>query len=155
MRRERSAGAIVFRKEGSKIHYLLLHYESGHWDFPKGRVEKGEDGKETVKREIREETGIEDIEFLPAFKEEIKYFYRKSYQKEKKPPLVLKEVIFYLVKTPQKRVKISFEHLGFEWLQYKRAIEKITYKNAKEVLKKANKLLLRYEKRNRLSKKSV
>ena len=56
MERERSAGAIIFREEKRKIYYLLLHYESGHWDFPKGHVEKEEKEKETVKREIREET---------------------------------------------------------------------------------------------------
>lgn len=163
MKRERSAGAIIFRKEGSKIYYLLLHYESGHWDFPKGHVEKGEDERETVKREIKEETGIENIKFLPDFEEKIKYFYRKSYDKVLKSqkrfgtraPLVLKEVGFYLVETFQKKVKISFEHLGFKWLEYKEAIERVTYKNAKEILKKAHEFLLKYEKEKRFSKKSI
>ena len=33
---ETSAGIVLFRKEESKILFLLLHYPSGHWDFVKG-----------------------------------------------------------------------------------------------------------------------
>ena len=58
---ERSAGAIIFRKEKGNIYYLLLHYEAGHWDFPKGNIEKGEKSEETAQREIKEETGLEII----------------------------------------------------------------------------------------------
>jgi len=142
MEKEKSAGAVVFRKEDSKFYYLLLHYQSGHWDFPKGHIEKGEEEKETVKREIKEETGIEDIEFIPGFRERITYFFRKSYDKNKKSPLVFKEVLFYLVKTKTKQVRISYEHTGYKWLPYNKAIKQITFKNAKEILEKANNYLL-------------
>jgi len=142
MEKEKSAGAVVFRKEDSKFYYLLLHYQSGHWDFPKGHIEKGEEEKETVKREIKEETGIEDVEFIPGFRERITYFFRKSYDKSKKPPLVFKEVVFYLVKTKTKQVRISYEHTGYKWLPYNKAIKQITFKNAKNILERANNYLL-------------
>ena len=38
---ETSAGIVLFRKEESKKLFLLLHYPSGHWDFVKGKMEKG------------------------------------------------------------------------------------------------------------------
>ena len=142
MEKEKSAGAVVFRKEDSKFYYLLLHYQSGHWDFPKGHIEKGEEEKETVKREIKEETGIEDVEFIPGFRERITYFFRKSYDKSKKPPLVFKEVVFYLVKTKTKQVRISYEHTRYKWLPYNKAIKQITFKNAKDILERANNYLL-------------
>ncbi|MCD6094594.1 NUDIX domain-containing protein [bacterium] len=141
MEKEKSAGAVVFREEDSKFYYLLLHYQSGHWDFPKGHIEKGEKEKETVRREIKEETGIQDIEFIPGFRERITYFFRKSYDKNKKPPLVFKEVVFYLVKTKTKQVRISYEHTGYKWLPYNKAIKQITFKNAKEILERANNYL--------------
>lgn len=134
MKREKSAGAIVFRKEKEPI-YLLLHYEEGHWDFPKGHVEKGETELEALKREIGEETGINDIEIIGDFKEKIQYYFK--FKKE----LISKEVVFYLAKTKTEQVKLSFEHIGFEWLSYDKAIEKLTFKNAKEILKKANEFL--------------
>jgi len=45
---ETSAGIILFRKEDSKILFLLLHYPSGHWDFIKGKMEEGESTHETA-----------------------------------------------------------------------------------------------------------
>ncbi|MCJ7787018.1 NUDIX domain-containing protein [Patescibacteria group bacterium] len=138
---ERSAGAIIFRRENDKIYYLSLHYPSPpktskeYWDLPKGHIEKGEKEIETVRREVEEETGLKDIEFVDGFKEWIKYFFKF---KEKN---ILKFVTFYLAETKEKDIKVSFEHLGFEWLSYEKAIKKLTFKNAKEILKKANEFL--------------
>lgn len=134
MEKEKSAGAIIFRKN-KETKYLILHYEMGHWDFPKGNVEKGEKEQETVKREVKEETGIEKIEILPKFKEKIRYFYRFKGQ------LRSKEVVFYLAKAKEEKVKLSFEHIGFLWLNFDKAFKKLTYKNAKEILKKADDFL--------------
>src|SRR3989338_10070131 len=108
---ETSAGAVVFRKD-KEIKYLLLHYGAGHWDFPKGNIEKGEQEKETVKREIQEETGIAEISFAEGFKERIKYFYRREGR------LISKEVVFYLCETKEENVSISHEHIGYEWLNF-------------------------------------
>ena len=135
---EKSAGAVVFRKEGNKIYYLLLYYPSGartprnYWDFPKGHIERGEKEIETVKREVKEETGLEDIKFIEGFKKWVKYFFRFQGK------TVFKIVIFYLVETKNKNVKISFEHIGYKWLPYEEALEQLLFKNAKEILKKAN-----------------
>jgi len=153
MERERSAGAVIFRREGGNVYYLLLHYESGHWDFSKGHVENKEKAKEAALREIKEETGLEDIKFIPRFREKIRYFFRKSYRKKPKSqeqfrasaPLILKEVIFYLAETKKEDIKLSCEHLSFKWLLYKEALEKVTYKNAQEILRKVHCFLLEHE----------
>jgi len=141
---EKSAGAIIFRKKNKKIYYLLLHYPSGakapkeYWDLPKGHIEKGENEIETARREVEEETGLKDIKFVEGFKEWIKYFFKFEGKN------ILKFVTFYLVETKTKEVKISFEHLGYKWLPYEKALEKLTFKNAKEILKKANDYLKNY-----------
>jgi len=138
---EKSAGAVIFRKEGGKIYYLLLHYPSNakapreYWDFPKGHIEKGENLEETAKREVEEETGLKDLKLIEGFKEWIKYFFKF---KEKN---IFKIVTFFLAETKTKEVKVSFEHIGFKWLPYEEAIEKLTFKNAKEILKKANEFI--------------
>ncbi|HLD57801.1 MAG TPA: NUDIX domain-containing protein [archaeon] len=132
---EKSAGAILFRKEGETRLYLLLNYTGGHWDFPKGNIEQGEKEEETTKREIQEETGISDISFFPGFKEKIRYFYRREGQQ------VSKEVIYFLAETKIAEVKISWEHKGFEWLMFKDALERTTFNNSKAILKKAEEVL--------------
>lgn len=134
---EKSAGAVIFRKEKGKIYYLLLHYEARHWDLPKGHIEKGEKPEEAAKREVEEETGIKDIEFTSGFKETIKYFYKRDGRN------FFKIVVFFLAETKVKKIKISYEHSGFKWLPYEEAIKQLTFKNAKEILRKANDFILK------------
>ncbi len=132
---ETSAGIVLFRKEGSKILFLLLHYPSGHWDFVKGKMEKGESIHQTAIRETEEETGITDITFLENFEEWIEYNFQ--YQGE----LVHKKVVFFLAETKTENVKISHEHVDFTWMDYTTSMEKTTFDNAKTVLTKAQMLL--------------
>ncbi|MDI6602844.1 MAG: NUDIX domain-containing protein [Patescibacteria group bacterium] len=140
---EKSAGAIIFKKN-KEIKYLLLHYPSSaktpkeYWDLPKGHIEKGENEIEAVKREVEEETGLRDIEFVEGFKEWIKYFFK--FKKKN----ILKFVTFYLAETKTEKVKVSFEHLGFKWLPYEEALKQLTFKNTKEILKKAHQFLIKY-----------
>lgn len=142
MPRENSAGAIIFRVVDGVPHYLLLHYPSRHWEFAKGHIEKGESVEQTVRREVKEETGIDNLEIIPGFKEYSKYFFRKNYhlkgKAKKKAPWVFKLVTFLLAKTNAEHVTISHEHKGFAWLPFDQAVKKTTYKNAKELLKKAH-----------------
>lgn len=136
MVRERSAGAIIFRKTESGIRYLLLHYhyKTYYWDFPKGNIEEGEREEDTARREVKEETGLENIKFIEGFKEKISYFYRRE---EK---IVFKEVLYFLVKSEEERVKLSEEHIGYEWVDYETAKSRLREKS-KGVLEKANKFL--------------
>ena len=132
---ETSAGIVLFRKENSKNLFLLLHYPSGHWDFVKGKMEKGESTHETAVRETEEETGIKDVMFIDDFEEWIEYNFQ--FQGE----LVQKKVVFFLAETKTEEIKISHEHSGFIWTDYNSAMEKTTFDNAKTVLTKAQTLL--------------
>jgi len=136
---ERSAGAIVFRKN-KELKYLLLHYSGttgeDYWSFPKGHIEEKESEKETVIREIKEETGITDIKFIDGFKEKISYFYKKENK------TIYKEVFFFLAETETKEIKISYEHIGYEWLNFEDALARLKFKNDKEVFIKAHKFLV-------------
>ena len=132
---ETSAGIVLFRKEGSKKLFLLLHYPSGHWDFVKGKMEKGETIQQTAVRETKEETGITDITFVEDFEEWIGYNFKH------KGELIQKKVVFFLAETKTKTIKISHEHSGYTWMDYNASMEKTTFENAKTVLTKAQRLL--------------
>jgi bis(5'-nucleosidyl)-tetraphosphatase len=131
---EKYCGAVVFLKS-SEVKYLLLRYGAGHWDFVKGNVELNESEKDTVIRELQEETGIVDARFIDGFREKIEYFYRRQ------GTTIHKEVVFFLIETHTEQVKLSFEHVGYTWLNYQSAMKKLTFKNAKNVLQKAHNLL--------------
>ena len=132
--REKSCGAIVFHGSSKHREYILLHYGSGHWDFIKGHVEPRESEEATAQREAKEEAGL-DLRMLPGFRETIKYFFRQ------KSKLMSKEVVFFVAESKTKNVKLSFEHIGYEWLLFEEALAKLTYKNAKDVLRKADMFL--------------
>ncbi len=135
MLREKSCGAVIYLKKGEETKYLLLNYAAGHWDFVKGNVEPNENEKQTVTRELREETSIADAEFIGDFREAISYFYRRQ------GLTVNKEVVFYIMESHTEKVELSFEHIGFIWLDYQQAMQKLTFKNAKDVLAKAHEYL--------------
>jgi bis(5'-nucleosidyl)-tetraphosphatase len=134
MKTEESAGIIVFREEGRQVFYLLLQDDSGNWGFPKGKPQSEETFEETALRETREESGLKKIEIIPSFKEEIHYFF----QREEK---VSKRVLFFLGKTAQKEIKLSFEHRAFQWLTYAQAQKKLGFENSRLLLKKAQAFL--------------
>jgi 8-oxo-dGTP pyrophosphatase MutT (NUDIX family) len=134
MLEERSAGAILYRESPAGRLYLLLNYPSGHWDFVKGNIEKGENIKETVLREIQEETGIVDVTFVDGFEDKVEYYYQRDGK------LVHKTVVFFLAKTKAENVKLSHEHQGFIWLDFNSALKKITYKTAQNLLMKVRDL---------------
>ncbi len=126
MRKERSCGAVVYCEECGKRQYLLLHHPAGHWDFPKGHVNKGETVQACAARERQEETGITDLNFIPGFEEKIHYFFTE------KKVLVSKEVVYLLARTNTKEVKLSFEHTSYEWNTYEEALKKVTYQTSAE-----------------------
>lgn len=126
---ERSCGAVVY----SDGVYLLLRYGWGHWGFVKGNVESGEDERETVLREAEEETGLtpEQLSLQDGFRETITYIYKKD------GTAIHKEVVYFLAESSSRAVSLSHEHTDYAWLSYDRAMERLTYDNARTVLKKA------------------
>lgn len=134
MLNEKSCGAVVFTKD-AEVVYLLLHYEAGHWEFVKGNIEPNESEKDTVVRELKEETGIVDARFVDGFREEIAYFYKRQGN------AIYKQVVFFLIEARTEKVELSYEHIGYEWLDYQHAMEKLTFKNAKNVLRDAHEFL--------------
>jgi len=57
-----SAGVVIVRAGPTGWLFLLLRAYR-NWDFPKGVVEPGEDPLAAARREVREETLIDDLRF--------------------------------------------------------------------------------------------
>lgn len=137
MAREKSYGAVVVRRDG-ELQYLILQYGAGHWDLVKGHGRRGENEKETVLRELEEETGITRATFIPGFREEIFYFFQR------RGHTVYKEVVYYLIETPDVAVTLSDEHIAYQWLPYDEVIRAITFDNSKRIVGEAHEHIMAF-----------
>lgn len=143
---ETSIGAVVFRVVAGERRYLLLHYPSGHFDFVKGHVEAGETEEMTLRRETEEESGIKDITVFPH-RISIRFFYvAKGTEREKRLRRgqgiwIFKVVHFYPAETKTETVALSDEHQGFAWENYDTAMKRVTFNNAKRVLRETEEYL--------------
>ena len=133
MMTEKSAGFILITDDFETTDYsvLLLHYTSGHWDFPKGNIETNETELESATRELQEETGIESFRVIPSFR------YVLDYKYTRRNVLISKQVTLFLASTGVRKVKISHEHIGYSWVKKSDATTQLTYKNAKNALMQA------------------
>src|SRR5215469_3627680 len=111
LRREFSAGFLVFRRAPEGRLWLLLDY-GRHWDYPKGHLEKGETSWQAALRELREETGIRKVVRVGDFKQKITYFFASP-----RKGRIFKTVTYFIGETPIKEVTLSHEHSGFAWLE--------------------------------------
>lgn len=146
---ETSVGAVLYYVGPNGIRYLLLKYPHGHWDFVKGHVERGETEKQTLVREAEEEVSIPEDQLVvrDGFRERVGFSYRAKgteYDKRVKNGngiFVVKKVFYYIARSKQTSVALSHEHIGHEWLPYETALERITFENSKNILRKANALI--------------
>ena len=138
---ERSAGVIIFRRDGSDIKFLLLFkkYKTEYWDLPKGNIEKGEEPEATARREAVEETRISDLKFIPGCKEVLKWGYKLE------GVLRFKTVNYFLAETRTSEIKVSKEHLKGEWFTAGQAEKVLNHKNTRELLRNAHEYLARRE----------
>lgn len=145
MKFEFSAGFVVYYYEKEPL-YLVLHYGSEdkplHWDFPKGKIEKGEKALDAAIRELKEETGIENITVIDGFKDVITYFFIGSLSDGKREK-IKKQVTFFLCEAKDKTVRLSWEHIDYAWLPYEKAINQLTFRSAREILERAHKFVLK------------
>lgn len=62
IKKSRSAGGIVVNGDGAVA--MVRREGAAHWLFPKGHLDPGEDDEAAARREIMEESGLEDLELL-------------------------------------------------------------------------------------------
>lgn len=166
MRKEFSAGLIVYRETAQGPRFLLLYHGGRYWSFPKGHIEykkaespvvtttfendetqpQGEEwsvretSKEAAIRETFEETGLiaNELDVKKGFRavERFNFFRNREH--------ILKTVIFYVAETTESKIKMPVESensepfYGFGWFLYKDARYILaSYKGSQKLLRSA------------------
>jgi 8-oxo-dGTP pyrophosphatase MutT (NUDIX family) len=127
-----SAGGVIFR-ENEDIEVALIATKGGQrWGLPKGIVERGEDPAQTALREVAEETGLEgEIVGKLGY---IEYWFRSPEDKI----LYHKFVDFYLLEYRSGEVEEhDWEVEQARWFPIEEAIERISFDNERDILRKA------------------
>lgn len=128
--RETSAGGVVFREEAGRIEFLLIRDPYENWGLPKGHLENEETPEQAARREVREETGLEHLRVVAELPT-IDWFFRHGRK------LIHKYCHFYLMESERGEARPQREEGISEclWLPPERALETITYENARQVLR--------------------
>ena len=133
---ERSAGGVVVRAIDGEPRVLVIRDPYQNWGLPKGHLEKGEGSGEAASREVREETGLSDVELGPELAT-IDWYFRSDGK------LVHKFCAFYLMTSERGEPKPE-EAEGITecvWLPLPEAAVRISYDNARDVVNVARELL--------------
>jgi len=136
--RETTAGGIVYRyaPKTNKLQFLLVQDARDRWTIPKGHVEKGETTKQTAKREITEETGLEHINIK-------QWLGKVDFRFRRQQSLVVMITHVYLVEAFKNTDALVPEEWmnGIAWFDAYDAIDKIAYEGtAKLMLVAINKI---------------
>ncbi len=118
-----SAGGVVFNKE-KKI--LIVNQNHDSWSLPKGHVDPGETILEAAKREIYEESGVSQLDYIKelGFYERYKIGLDGSDDKGE-----LKKIYLFLFKTNQMKLKpIDPMNPEAKWCTFNEIIELLTHK---------------------------
>lgn len=122
--RETTSGGIVFRhnKSTRDLEILLIQDVKNRWTIPKGHVEPGEEHGATAEREIREETGLQDLEAI-MWLGKVSFRYRRG------DTLVLMTMHIWLVEGQGDTDNLNPEDWlnDVKWLPAREAVEKIAY----------------------------
>lgn len=125
-----SCGVVPFRKNGDKLEVLLLRCFK-NWDFPKGKMDKGEDPLTAARREFTEETGISEIEIVSPdlFIETEPYSSGKVARYY--PGIVKTQAVVVIRPNP---VTGILEHHEYRWFSPDDAVEKLVPRLKKVLL---------------------
>lgn len=115
MKRIPVGGAIIIRKneKGEEELLLIRRSKTDHWgliwEFPRGKVKPGEDIKEGLLREVKEETGlnVKIIKFIDKYK----YIADNGTRISTQYNFLCKMI------DPKQEVKLSFEHDEYRWIR--------------------------------------
>ena len=135
---EVSAGAVICRKESDGLKFLLIYSKrNSSWGLPKGHLESGETEIGAAGREIQEETGIDDLNFVAGFREEDIY-ESVSNRVQFMGQTIEKHSVYFLAMTKADQIKVDPDEISdYRWLAIQEAESMLSFNSSKKIIRKA------------------
>lgn len=132
---ENSYGIIPLHKKNGVWHVLIVQHGAGHWSFPKGHPEPGENPQQVAARELQEETGLTVKRFLSETP------LREQYQFMVKGERVYKTVTYFLAEVEGEVIVQAAELRDAEWVPLNECAAHVTFPATKNLCKQTMELL--------------
>ena len=130
-----AAGVIMRIGDNNRTEVLLIQRASDdhwplHWEFPRGKCDKpiGEDLIHCMKREVKEETGLDVI---PVEKIDVHEYLADGGKRK-----TFCHNYLCMLKNPDQKVKLSKEHDSFKWITEMGEVELMVMPEQKKTLEK-------------------
>lgn len=125
-----NSGGVVINSDGK----VLLIDQGNGWSLPKGNVNEGEGLMETAKREINEESGVRELEYVMNLGN-----YKRDTLGD---PRDIKNIFMFLFKTPQEDLQpVDSDIRDARWVTREEAAKLLTHPKDKEFFEKVNPIL--------------
>lgn len=130
------AGAVILKTtdEGTQSVLLIQRSSTDHWrlifEFPRGKCDKGDENnlKKCMKREVKEETGldVDIVSYIDKYEYLADHGTRKSIQFN----------FLCKLKDYKQKVKLSKEHQSYKWVQSIGEVELLVPTEMKKTISK-------------------
>lgn len=124
-----AAGAIIEHKASGKI--LLIKrsekadFTPGIWEYPMGRIKHFEGPIAALKREVKEETGLE-VEIIKVVN-----IFHLFHGKEKTADNELIGIVYWCA-SQSDQINLSHEHTEYRWLEPQAALKLVSHEGVKK-----------------------
>jgi bis(5'-nucleosidyl)-tetraphosphatase len=125
-----SFGVVPFRQDAGVWQVLLiLHKQGNHWGFPKGKANPGETPLQSASRELKEEVGLEISELLSPVPVMERYQFRHKREK-------IFKIVQYFPALVRGELHLQEEEIrDAKWLPFNEALDRLSFKEARHVLR--------------------
>ncbi len=145
-----NAGALIIRNLGGPSEILLgeRHDTPGYWQWPQGGIERGEDARAAVMREVYEETGLNQLKIMAQLPNTYRYRFPVSLARKFNPFIGQEQTYFLLhaaddvsldmraATTPEfKHLRwLDFTDLSIDTVWFKQGVYQQVIQDAREML---------------------
>lgn len=126
-----SAGGVVVNPKGQ---VLVINQDGDSWSLPKGHIDEGEDALQAARREIYEESGVNQLEYV----KDLGTYQRFRMKHGKVDKTQRKNITMFLFWTNQEELKpIDPENPEARWVNKDKVVELLSFLKDREFFLKA------------------